>query len=260
MRRLTLKSYLVSGLVFLSGCATSGVAGAGSVDKETIRTVVRARTGAYMSCYEGAIEVRPGAIGKVVTTWDIGPDGRVSNVKFDDVDPTIVDIKPCLEREVLALKFSPTGSNDPIEVRYPFYFDERQSMTIDRLGIVAASSAGGSSGSVQSPDGKLEVKGGVTGSDLCLSNVGDTDSYTKSSNSRSASKLPPDSTGATVPDRAGDIAPSTTSGLPPASNSGAKSTGSSAGKSLSSKPGGPPVPKPSPVVLPLPTVISPSGN
>ncbi|RYZ71881.1 MAG: AgmX/PglI C-terminal domain-containing protein, partial [Proteobacteria bacterium] len=135
MRRLTLKSFLLGlSFVSLAGCASSGGAGSGtgSLDKESIRNVVRARTNAYMACYEGTIDVRPGAIGKVVTTWDIGSDGRVSNVKFAEVDPTIVDIKPCLEREILALKFSPSGSNEPVEVRYPFYFDERQSMTIDR--------------------------------------------------------------------------------------------------------------------------------
>lgn len=259
-------------LIGLAGCASGSKTAGGTFDKESIRSVVHSRTGAYMACYEGAIDVRPGAIGKVLTTWDIGSDGGVSNVQFVEVDPTIVDIKPCLQREISALKFSPTGSNEPVEVRYPFYFDERQSMTIDRLGVVA-----GHGSTERSPDGPLEVKGGTSGSNLGLSSVGDTDSYTKSSNSKSGLKLPPDSTGETVPPRAGDIAPSTTSGLPAAprssggggsgSGSGSSSGGGSsttgekrATKSLSSKPSANPAPKPSPVVMPLPTVISPSGN
>lgn len=215
-------SLLAFGFGGLAGCATgSQSANGGTFDKESIRSVVHSRTGAYMACYEGAIDVRPGAIGKVLTTWDIGSDGGVSNVQFVEVDPTIVDIKPCLQREISALKFSPTGSNEPVEVRYPFYFDERQSMTIDRLGVVA-----GNGSVIRSPDGPLEVKGGASTSNLGLAGVGDTDSYTKSSNSKSATQLPPDSTGETVPARVGDIAPSTTSGLPAAPRASGAGSGS----------------------------------
>jgi hypothetical protein len=124
-----------------------------------------------------------------------------------------VDIEPCLKRELSGLKFQPTGLSEPVEVRYPFYFDERESGFMRRE--VAVQPEVRRSGEVANAEEKS--KG-----------------------------LPPDSTGKTAPDRKGDIAPFTSSGLP--SNKGdSKSLSSKPSSAPAPRPSPVVLPMPSPI-------------
>lgn len=113
--------------VVLAGCAStsSNATYAPEADRETIRRVVASHNRAVSACYEQTIDVRPGAMGKVLADWDIKGDGTVTNVTLPEIDPSMVDIRDCLMREISSWKFPASGGPDLVNVRYPFFFDER---------------------------------------------------------------------------------------------------------------------------------------
>lgn len=109
----------------LASCASKSVYEP-ELGRDTIRDVVHSHIRAVSLCYEGAIDARPGAMGKVVGDWDITPDGAVQNVKLDEVDPTLEAIRPCLIKEISGWRFPRSTAKDVTNVRYPFIFDERR--------------------------------------------------------------------------------------------------------------------------------------
>ena len=96
-------------------------------DREGIKRVIHGHRQEVEACYEKAIEARPGAEGKVVISWDIGPDGHVvaSSVSTVKVDAKIAHISPCLESAVQGWSF-PRLSEEELEVgvKFPFFFSE----------------------------------------------------------------------------------------------------------------------------------------
>ncbi len=121
---LGLASALSSGCATTATTATSGVYQQ-ELDRDSIRNVVREHFRAVSTCYEGAIDERPGAMGKVMAEWDITPDGNVLNAHLNEVDPSLEAIRPCLVGEISKWKFASSTAKDVTTVKYPFIFDER---------------------------------------------------------------------------------------------------------------------------------------
>jgi hypothetical protein len=116
-------SFLFGGLTF--GCATQSVYQP-ELDRDSIRVVVRQHFKAVSSCYEEAIDARPGAMGKVMAEWDISPDGSVHDVRLTEIDPSLEAIRLCLTGEISKWKFATSTAKDVTAVKYPFMFDERR--------------------------------------------------------------------------------------------------------------------------------------
>ncbi len=111
-------------VLVVAGCASATVYQP-ELGREEIQKVVRNHMRSVSSCYEEAIDARPGAMGKVVADFDITPAGAVQDAKLTDVDPTLEAIRPCLIGEISKWKFAPSTARDITNVRYPFMFDER---------------------------------------------------------------------------------------------------------------------------------------
>lgn len=118
-------------VLIVAGCATSAHSGVyqAELDRDSIRVVVREHFRAVSTCYEGAIDERPGAMGKVMAEWDITPDGAVQSAHLTEVDPSLESIRTCLVAEISKWKFPASTAKDVTTVKYPFIFDERKPLT-----------------------------------------------------------------------------------------------------------------------------------
>jgi hypothetical protein len=122
-----------------SGCTTAASSGVyqgeyqAELDRDSIRQVVRQHFRAVSKCYEGAIDERPGAMGKVMAEWDIAPDGAVSNAHLNEVDPSLEALRPCLVSEISKWKFPASTAKDVTTVKYPFIFDERRPLKAPKV-------------------------------------------------------------------------------------------------------------------------------
>lgn len=112
-------------ILFLEACASRSVTYEPQADREGIRQVIRRGLPSVSKCYERAIDERPGAEGKVVMNWDIGPDGRATNVTVKEAGPKIEMIGPCLANLIGSWKFpKPNKEELHVNVSYPFIFSE----------------------------------------------------------------------------------------------------------------------------------------
>lgn len=111
--------------VMISSCATDGAHEATPVDREKIRGVIASQARPIQVCYENAIDVRPGAEGKVVVDFDINDSGAVQSFKFKEIDPRVVDVQDCMREVFSRMKFEPAPKGEVVNVAYPFFFSEK---------------------------------------------------------------------------------------------------------------------------------------
>ena len=112
-------------LAVFSGACTSVQFGEGAeADRQGIREVVRRHLPELQPCYEHAIEERPGAEGKIVFEWSLGPDGRISNLSVKEADPKITGVSDCVSAKLQSWEFPKPEKGEAVSVTYPFYFSE----------------------------------------------------------------------------------------------------------------------------------------
>jgi outer membrane biosynthesis protein TonB len=93
----------------------------GAFDGEVLRRVVRRRLGTVRRCYREALGRVPDLEGRLVATFVIRPDGRVSGARV--VEDTVGDaeLKTCAERVLARLRF-PEPPDSEVDVRLPLTF------------------------------------------------------------------------------------------------------------------------------------------
>lgn len=126
-----LKLRVICACFLASACASQPVAGGD--DKRDVMADIRGVIGARLlnirSCYEKAIEARPGAAGKMVVRWQLGSDGVPSDVMIKYNDATLKDAEECVLAEVRALRFKARVGGEILDIIYPFYFSENGSFS-----------------------------------------------------------------------------------------------------------------------------------
>ncbi len=103
-------------LTIIAIAAGSSVATA-SLDKDLIRGRIRTRNAEYRACYEAALKKDPKLEGKVVVTFVVEKDGKVSTVKSEGMPA----IDACIARAIAKIRF-PSNTRGSITVNYPFLF------------------------------------------------------------------------------------------------------------------------------------------
>ena len=109
----------------LTGCASwyppSEPEVSGSVDKESIRRVIREHLVQVRHCYEKELKVKPGLAGKLVLQWEIGAGGQVLSSQVNrSVDP---QVDACMLETLKTWRFPPPPAGTPrVQVIYPFVF------------------------------------------------------------------------------------------------------------------------------------------
>ncbi len=87
----------------------------GSVDKDTVRKVVKENVTKLQACYEQTLMANPNIAGTVTATFTVD-NGSISNIKAAGVHP---DVEVCVIKTVQLFRFPPGGR---VEVTYPFTF------------------------------------------------------------------------------------------------------------------------------------------
>lgn len=87
----------------------------GSVDKDTVRKVVKENVTKLQACYEQTLMANPEIAGTVTATFTVD-NGSISNIKAAGVHP---DVEACVVKAVQLFKFPP---GTKVDVTYPFTF------------------------------------------------------------------------------------------------------------------------------------------
>jgi hypothetical protein len=107
-----------------TGCSTLKNVYQPEADRQGIREIVRIHLPELQPCYERAIEERPGAEGKIIFEWNLGPDGKISNLVVKEADPKIVGVIDCVSAMLRSWPFPKPENDEFVSVTYPFYFSE----------------------------------------------------------------------------------------------------------------------------------------
>jgi TonB family protein len=96
--------------------------GAGTLERDVIREVVRAEIDDVRACYEVALADDPALSGTIVVSFTVGEGGAVSNARVleDDVG---AGVGACLVGAIGAWRFPGAEGRAPVSVTYPFRFE-----------------------------------------------------------------------------------------------------------------------------------------
>ena len=98
----------------------------GSIDREAVRRVIRSILSQIRSCYEKRLRLNPTLGGKIVITFEIAEQGRVtaSNPKSNTLaDP---EVGSCVAARIKAQRFPEPPAGTIAVVDYPFVFDSQK--------------------------------------------------------------------------------------------------------------------------------------
>ena len=99
-------------------CASSD--GAGCLDKEMVRKVIRQHLSQVRYCYEQALQRQPNLMGKVVVAFEVARDGSVGKAVVKSSTLGDSNVGECLVSRVLTWRFP--ASRSMYGVSYPFVF------------------------------------------------------------------------------------------------------------------------------------------
>ena len=92
----------------------------GSVSREEIRRTIRSRIDEVRGCYEARLAVRPALEGRLMTSFVIGPTGRVQSVTTSGLDDPFV--RYCVSGVLRSLRFASPEGGGVVGINYPFTF------------------------------------------------------------------------------------------------------------------------------------------
>lgn len=93
----------------------------GSLDPKLITKTIRARMAGFKACYENALKRSPNLQGKVVITFTIGDDGRVSEAGVEQDNLGDPDVGRCIVNIFRRLRF-PKPDEGSVQASFPFVF------------------------------------------------------------------------------------------------------------------------------------------
>ncbi len=93
----------------------------GNIAKSVIAKIINDHLGQIKYCYERQLNVRPDLKGKIVTTFVIGLEGKVTSVKIKQTTMNNADVEGCLSGVIRRMPFPKPGGGI-VEVTYPFLF------------------------------------------------------------------------------------------------------------------------------------------
>jgi TonB family protein len=94
----------------------------GSLDKDIIRRIARARIPTMRYCYEKALVKDPSLAGKIVVSFVIGPDGRVRSADVKSSTVGDATMERCVVEAIERASFPKPVGGGVVAVTYPFVF------------------------------------------------------------------------------------------------------------------------------------------
>lgn len=98
----------------------------GSIDKEAVRKVIRSIISQIRACYEKKLRTNPSLGGKLVITFEIAEQGRVSSAKTKSNTLGDPEVGQCVADRIQAQRFPEPPAGTIAVVDYPFVFDSQK--------------------------------------------------------------------------------------------------------------------------------------
>ena len=105
----------------VTGC---GVDGAGCLDKELIRKVIRQNLAGFRYCYESLLNRDPGLEGKVSVRFEISQSGKVPSSSVASSTANNPELEQCVSDRTRLLQFPAGKWPGRVGVTYPFLFKQ----------------------------------------------------------------------------------------------------------------------------------------
>jgi TonB family protein len=105
----------------IDSCATDG---AGCLDKEIVRRVIRQNLAGFRFCYESMLNRFPTLEGKVVVRFSISHSGRVTSSEVAQSTAANRELERCVSSRTQLLQFPAQKWNGNVVVTYPFVFKQ----------------------------------------------------------------------------------------------------------------------------------------
>lgn len=99
----------------------------GTIDREAIRRVIRARIGEVKSCYERVLNTLPKGQkleGKVVIKWEIAARGQARNAKVKSTTLNNATVESCIVTRLQSWVFPEPPPNTIADIEYPFVLNQ----------------------------------------------------------------------------------------------------------------------------------------
>lgn len=99
----------------------------GTIDREAIRRVIRARIGEVKSCYERVLNTLPKGQkleGKVVIKWEIVAQGQARNAKVKSTTLNNATVESCIVSRLQSWVFPEPPTNTIADIEYPFVLNQ----------------------------------------------------------------------------------------------------------------------------------------
>ncbi len=115
---------MFSALMIVATAAAAGPAwaGGGVLDKDAIRTVVRAHIHEVRDCYNAGLEKDPDLAGKIVVGFEISATGAVQRSEITESTLADAQVGACVAAAVKTWAF-PAPKGGAVDVAYPFAFE-----------------------------------------------------------------------------------------------------------------------------------------
>ena len=94
----------------------------GALDKSVVERVIRENRNQIRYCYEVELQRRPEMAGRVMVSWVIGANGRVSGVKVRESSLGSKRVERCLAERIQTWRFPRPAGGGVVTVNYPFLF------------------------------------------------------------------------------------------------------------------------------------------
>ncbi|HVK60076.1 MAG TPA: AgmX/PglI C-terminal domain-containing protein [Bdellovibrionales bacterium] len=95
----------------------------GSYDREAIRRVIMANLRVIRTCYERQLNRNPDLMGKLVLSWVIGEQGRVTATRVKSNELGNAEVANCIMDRLRTWRFPDPPASNEVEVEaYPFFF------------------------------------------------------------------------------------------------------------------------------------------
>ena len=94
----------------------------GALDKSVVERVIRENRNQIRYCYEVELQRSPNLAGRVMVSWVIGANGRVSDVKVIQSSLKSKRVERCLAQRIATWRFPRPAGGGVVTVNYPFLF------------------------------------------------------------------------------------------------------------------------------------------
>jgi TonB family protein len=94
----------------------------GSIDKESVRRVIRANRSAARACYDTLLTTKPGAAGKVLVKFVVSASGEVTSTSVSQDSVGDEALVQCLSKTLKTWVFPKPVGGGVVIISYPFVF------------------------------------------------------------------------------------------------------------------------------------------